>query len=124
MKGIYTLLILLLITTGCSKTEGIRFCEGVDNNGKGVSCGKKFTTGDVTAVMERGDETGSTLTVKITDTTDGAGTAANIIKIEAEGDNPYISFNLSLYSEGIFRIEAFFDDQKAAEGTIEVIDTY
>jgi hypothetical protein len=125
MKGIYTVLILLLVITGCSKKEGIQFCEGVDNNGKGVSCGKKFTTGDVTAVMERGDETdAAALTVKVIDTTAPDGTVANTLKIETEGEKPYISFNLPLYSEGNFRIEAYSVDEKKAEGTIEIVDTY
>ena len=125
MKGIYSLLILLLIITGCSKKEGIQFCEGVDNSGKGVSCGKKFTTGEITAVMQRGDDTGSqTITVKVIDTAASDGRVENTLKIEVEGEKPDVSFNLPLYSEGNFRVEAYIDDKKTAEGTVEIVDTY
>ena len=125
MKCIYTLLILLLIITGCSKKEGIQFCEGVDNNGEGVACGKKFTTGDVTAVVKRSDGTGAeVMTVKVIETTAPSGTVENTLKIEIEGEKPFINFNLPLYSEGNFRIEAFFNNEKTAEGTIEIVDTY
>jgi len=38
--------------SGCSKKEGLLFCEGVTPEGEGVNCGKVFTTGDLTAVIK------------------------------------------------------------------------
>ena len=123
MKAIYTMLILILITTGCSKKEGIQFCEGIDNNGKGVACGKKFTTGDLTAVISQNKTDGSDLSIKVI-STGPVETVINTFKIEIEREKPVVSFNLPLYNAGSFRIEAFSNDIKTAEGTIEIIDTY
>lgn len=124
MKAIYTMLILLLITTGCSKKEGIQFCEGVDNNGKGVACGKKFTTGDLTAVISQNGTESSTLSIKIINTSGPGEIITDTFKIEIEREKPVVSFNLPLYNAGVFRIEAFTNDKKTAEGTIEIVDTY
>ena len=123
MKAIHTMLILILITTGCSKKEGIQFCEGIDNNGKGVACGKKFTTGDLTAVISQNKTDGSDLSIKVI-STGPVETVINTFKIEIEREKPVVSFNLPLYNAGSFRIEAFSNDIKTAEGTIEIIDTY
>ena len=124
MKAIYATLILLLITTGCSKKDGIQFCEGVDNNGKGVACGKKFTTGDLTAVISENETGTSDLFIKIIEVSAPGETVTNSFKIEIEGEKPLVSFNLPLYNAGTFRIEAFSNDKKTAEGTIEIVDTY
>lgn len=125
MKAIYALLILLLITTGCSKKEGIQFCEGIDNNGKGVSCGKKFTTGDLTAVILKNKTVENGLiSIKVINTSGAAETIVNTFKVEIEEEKPVVSFNLPLYNAGTFRVEAFSNDKKTAEGTIEIIDTY
>ena len=125
MKAIYTLLILLLITTGCSKKEGIQFCEGIDNNGKGVACGKKFTTGDLTALILKNDtEENDLINIKVINTSGTVETVINTFKVEIEGEKPSVSFNLPLYNAGTFRVEAYSNDKKTAEGTIEIIDTY
>jgi hypothetical protein len=125
MKAIYALLILLLITTGCSKKEGIQFCEGIDNNGKGVACGKKFTTGDLTAVILKNEtEESSLISIKVINTSGTVETIINTFNVEIEGERPSVSFNLPLYNAGTFRVEAYSNDKKTAEGTIEIIDTY
>lgn len=125
MRSTYTLLILLLIITGCSKKESIQFCEGVDNNGKGVACGKKFTTGDLTAVILKNEtEESSLISIKVINTSGTVETIINTFNVEIEGERPSVSFNLPLYNAGTFRVEAYSNDKKTAEGTIEIIDTY
>ena len=124
MKAIDAALILLIIATGCSKNEGIQFCEGVDNNGKGVACGKKFTTGDLTAVIPQNEAETSDLFIKVINTSSPGEAVTNTFKIEIEKEKPVVSFNLPLYNEGTFRIEAFSNDKKTAEGTVEIVDTY
>ncbi|MFA5519582.1 MAG: hypothetical protein WDA74_10045 [Spirochaetota bacterium] len=125
MRSTYTLLILLLIITGCSKKESIQFCEGVDNNGKGVACGKKFTTGDLTAVILKNEtEANNLISIKVINTSGNVETVINTFNVEVEEGKPAISFNLPFYNAGTFRVEAFSNDKKTAEGTIEIIDTY
>ena len=51
MKKIIYMFLITSLITGCSKRDGVKFCEGVDTEGKGVNCGKVFTTGDLTAVI-------------------------------------------------------------------------
>lgn len=126
MKGIYTLLILILILlTGCSKQEGIIFCEGVDTAGKGVSCGKKFTTGEMTAVIQhKGSFDTESLQIRVIDKSGSSEKVVNTMKIEVEREKSGAAFNLPLYNQGAYRIEALKDDVKIAEGNIEVVDTY
>jgi len=125
MKTIITALAILILLTGCSKKEGIIFCEGVDNNGKGVSCGKKFTTGEVTALIDyKNSFEADNLSIKIVSTSGSSETVINTIRIEVEREKSTASFNLPLYNEGAYRIEALKDDAKIAEGNLEVVDTY
>ncbi len=125
MKKLSALLVLLILLTGCSKQEGILFCEGVDNNGEGVACGKKFTTGEVTAVIQnKGSFDADTLQIRVVNKSGTSETVINTLRIEVEREKSTASFNLPLYNEGAYRIEALKDDAKIAEGNIEVIDTY
>ena len=125
MKKLSALLIILILLTGCSKKEGIIFCEGVDNNGEGVSCGKKFTTGEVTALIDyKNSFEADNLNIKVVSTSGSSETVINTLRIEVEREKSTASFNLPLYNGGTYRIEALKDDAKIAEGNIEAVDTY
>jgi hypothetical protein len=125
MKKLSALLVILILLTGCSKQEGIIFCEGVDNSGKGAACGKKFTTGEMTAVIQnKSPFDADTLQIRVISKSGTSETVINTLRIEVEREKSTASFNLPLYNEGAYRIEALKDDVKIAEGNIEVIDTY
>jgi len=125
MKKLSALLVILILLTGCSNQEGIIFCEGVDNDGKGAACGQKFTTGEMTAVIQnKGSFDADTLQIRVIDKSGTSETAVNTFRIEVDREKSTASFNLPLYNEGSYRIEALKDDLKIAEGTLQVIDTY
>ena len=125
MKVIYTLLIIFILLTGCSKKEGIQFCEGLDTTGKGVTCGKKFTTGELTAVIEyKGIFETDSLSVKVINLSGPSEVIENTIRIEVDRERSTAGFNLPLYNEGKYRIEAYRENELIAQGTIEVADTY
>lgn len=125
MKKLGALLVILILATGCSKQEGIQFCEGVDTNGKGVACGKKFTTGEMTALIQnKGSFDTDTLQIRVVNKSGSSEKIINTLRIEVEREKSSVSFNLPLYNEGAYRIEALKDEVKIAEGNIEVVDTY
>ncbi len=122
----YAILILAVMTAaGCSKKEGISFCEGVDTEGKGVNCGKVFTTGDLTAVItgKTPFETDS-LIVKITRLDGDKKKVEKTFAVETGREKTSANTTLQFYNGGKYLVEASKGNDRIAEGTIEVKDTY
>jgi len=125
MKKLAVTLLLALTAAGCSKNEGISFCEGVDTEGKGVNCGKIFTTGDLTAVIKSKTpfETDS-ITVKVTKTDGEKKKAEKTFTVKTDSDKSSANTTLQFYNSGKYLVEAVKGEEKVAEGTVEVRDTY
>ncbi|HOP62263.1 MAG TPA: hypothetical protein PK358_07270 [Spirochaetota bacterium] len=125
MKKLAVTLLLALTAAGCSKNEGISFCEGVDTEGKGVNCGKIFTTGDLTAVIKSKTpfETDS-ITVKVTQTDGEKKKAEKTFTVKTDSDKSSANTTLQFYNSGKYLVEAVKGEEKVAEGTVEVRDTY
>ncbi|HNX24186.1 MAG TPA: hypothetical protein PKG60_09050 [Spirochaetota bacterium] len=125
MKKIFISSLICLTMIGCSKNDAIQFCEGVDMEGKGVNCGKKFTTGDLTGVIKQSKpfET-EMLEVKITRIEKNSKIVEKTIHLPVERDKKTASTPLSFYNSGKYVVELFRDNDKLAEGAIEVTDIY
>ncbi len=110
---------------GCSKKDGIQFCEGVDMEGKGVNCGKKFTTGDLTGVIKQSKpfET-EMLDVKIIRLEKSSKIVEKTIHLKVERDGSTASTPLSFYNSGNYVVELYKENDKLAEGSIVVTDVY
>jgi hypothetical protein len=123
-KKIITCMFLGLAIFGCSKDNTIKFCEGVDNDGNGVRCGKKFTTGDITGVINftKPFEVDN-LIIKITHIEKNSKIVEKTIKLKVESDKNKANTTLPLYNGGNYKVEVFNQDNLLAEGEIEAIDT-
>lgn len=110
---------------GCSKNDTILFCEGVDMDGKGVNCGKKFTTGDLTGVIKQSKpfET-EMLDVKVIRLEKSSKIVEKTIHLKVERDKSMTSIPLSFYNTGKYQVELYRDDSKIAEGAVEVTDIF
>lgn len=125
MKKFAILIFIALTASGCSKKEGITFCEGVDTEGKGVNCGKVFTTGDLTGVISA--ETpfeADSLTVRITKIDGEKKKVEKTLIVNAGREKVNANTTLQFYNSGRYLVEASKGDEKIAEGTLEVRDTY
>lgn len=125
MKKFAILMLVAITAAGCSKKEGISFCEGVDTEGKGVNCGKVFTTGDLTGVIEsKAPFEADSLSVKITKIDGEKKKVEKTFIIETGREKNSANTTLQFYNSGKYLVEASKGDEKIAEGTIEVRDTY
>jgi len=125
MKKIFIGAIICLTMIGCSKNDTIQFCEGVDMDGKGVNCGKKFTTGDLTGVIKQSKpfET-EMLEVKVIRIEKNSKILEKTVHLTVERDKTIASTPLSFYNSGKYVVELYRDKDKIAEGAIEVTDVY
>ncbi|HPS57561.1 MAG TPA: hypothetical protein PK514_05590 [Spirochaetota bacterium] len=122
---------LLIIIAGaitfgaCTKSKGVDFCEGVDTEGKGVSCGKEFTTGDLTGVLTADQPfEAENISVKIMREENGKVKPEKNISVAVDREKKRVSFDLSFYNPGKYSVEAFKESDKIGEGELIVTDTY
>ncbi len=125
MKKLAVFMLIAITAAGCSKKDRITFCEGVDTEGKGVNCGKVFTTGDLTGVISSKTpfETDS-LIVKITKIDGEKKKIEKTFIIETGREKTSANTTLQFYNSGQYIVEAIKGNDKIAEGTLEVRDTY
>jgi hypothetical protein len=108
----------------CSKDNTIQFCEGVDNDGNGVRCGKKFTTGELTGVIHSLKPfEAESLTLKIIHIEKNSKIVDKTINLKVERDKNRANATLPFYNSGSYRVELFREDNLIAEGSVEIIDT-
>lgn len=121
---VFTLL-CSLAGAGCSKSKGVDFCEGVDTDGKGVSCGREFTTGDLTGVLtaDQPFET-ENISVKIMREENGKIKPEKNMTVAVDREKKRASFDLSFYNPGKYYVEAYKEADKIGEGELTVTDTY
>jgi len=125
MKKLFICSVVVLLMAGCSKNDTIQFCEGVDMEGKGVNCGKKFTTGDLTGVIkQRKPFETEMLDVKILRIEKNSKIVEKTIHLKVERDKSIANAPLSFYNSGKYIVELFRDKDKIAEGEVEVTDVY
>jgi len=125
MKNIFICVLVCLTMIGCSKNQAVQFCEGVDIDGKGVNCGKKFTTGDLTGVIKQSKpfET-EMLEVKVVRIEKSSKIVEKTIHLKVERDKSTASTPLSFYNTGKYVVELYRDKDKLGESEIEVADVY
>lgn len=125
MKKIFICTLVCLTMIGCSKNEAIQFCEGVDMDGAGVNCGKKFTTGDLTGVIKQSKpfET-ELLEVKIFRVEKSSKIDVKTIHLKVERDKSLASTPLSFYNTGKYVVEVYKDKDKLGESEVEIADVY
>jgi len=125
MKKIFISSLIFLAMTGCSKNDTIQFCEGVDMEGKGVTCGKKFTTGDLTGVIKQSKPfDAEMLDVKVIRIEKNSKIVEKTIHLKVERDKSIASTPLSFYNTGSYVVELFRDKDKIAEGAVEITDVF
>jgi hypothetical protein len=116
--------VLFLMTAACSKKGDMSFCEGVDTDGKGINCGKVFSTGDLTAVFEVKDNFGTdTLTLKVFNEADGDRKPEQTVSVKVKSDENKGRAELEMYDEGQFNVVIEKKGEPVAEGKIEIIDS-
>ena len=123
-KGIILIIALALTAGACSKSKGVEFCEGVDTEGKGVSCGKEFTTGDLTGVLTADQPfEAENISVKIMREENGKIKPEKNMTVTVDREKKRASFDLSFYNPGKYYVEAYKESDKIGEGELTVTDT-
>jgi hypothetical protein len=126
MKITMALIIALALAAGgCSKNRGMNFCEGVDTEGRGVSCGKEFTTGDLTGVLNADQPFEvENIIVKIMREENGKMKPEKNITVAVDREKKTANFDLSFYNPGKYTVEAYKENEKIGYGELTVTDTY
>ena len=123
MKKLIHFIAALLIATGCSKIKKIEFCEGVSLSGKGINCGSKFETGELTAVIHSQDVFGTEkIGLKILEK--GADTVELVesLQVSVKPDQDRASATLTFDTGGVFTVQAFKGEDKISESMIEIVE--
>lgn len=118
--------IMLCVMFSCKKSSPVVFCEGVNADGKGIQCGTKFSTGDLTALIQV-DERFETESLKIVVSrkTNYKNEQVSVLTHKVASEKNTSTVPLSLYLEGDYVVEAFGkDDRTLGAGTITIVDTY
>ena len=123
---IFMICIILCVMLSCKKRSPVIFCEGVSTDGKGINCGTKFSTGDLTAVIlvDERFET-ENLKIVISRKTSYKNEPVSVLNHTVASDKNSANVPLSLYIEGDYVVEAFGkDDRTLGSGNITIVDTY
>ncbi len=123
-KYFIALIIITVVTAGCSKKGKIDFCENVDREGKGISCGTVFTTGDISILINAKDNFGTdTIVLKVYNTaeTNNKSVLTRDVKVDPAVRSTYAE--IPMYDEGVFRIVAEVKGNIVAEGSVELADS-
>ena len=124
--SIFMICIILCVMLSCKKRSPVVFCEGVTTDGKGISCGTKFSTGDLTAVIQVDDrfET-ENLKIVVSRKTSYKNESVSVLNHKVASEKNIANVPLSLYIEGDYVVEAFGkDDRTLGSGNITIVDTY
>jgi hypothetical protein len=109
--------------SSCKKKGVVSFCEGVDQDGKGVNCGSVFSTGDLTAVFNtKSSFDTDSLAVKVYNKNDGSRKSIFELTTKVNPDDTIGHFQLELYDEGVFRVVVEKHGELLSEGDIEVVE--
>lgn len=121
MKNLFLLLIPLLFITGCTKKPNISFCEGVSPDGKGIDCGIKFETGDLTAMIKADKAFGvNRIDLVIYELNEKKSEKVESKSLDVPPDEVHANINLEFYKPGKFRVSAMTGSEKIGEGEIEI----
>lgn len=125
MKCIIGIVTCCIIFAGCKKDQLMSFCEGKSKEGAGINCGKKFTTGDLMALIKLKEPFGQDrLSVSIIEKKKFKDDILKTFSITVGPGKKDAAIDLSLYTEGIYRIVVTGADKNTiAEGSVEIKDT-
>jgi hypothetical protein len=119
-------ILFALLLLGCKSEKGISFCEGVSPNGEKINCGTKFTTGDLTAIVEN-DKPFETDRINITilEIKKYKSEEVQSFPVTVKPEESSVRIGMSFYNEGQYRVRALDNERKTiAEAEIAIIDTY
>lgn len=116
-------MIMVLLHFNCKESKNIMFCEGVSPDGKGINCGIKFETGDLSAVIRSSGpfETGK-INIDIFEVGKKEIVKTESLVLEVKAESTSAMANLSFYRGGQFNVKASKDGKVFAEGDIEIVD--
>jgi hypothetical protein len=120
---LFFITILCVSFTACKKKGVVFFCEGLDQEGKGVKCGTVFSTGDLTAVFNsKSSFDTDTLAVKIFNKNDGSRKSIFESSAKVNPDDETGHIELEMYDEGNFHITVEKRGEIISEGDIEIVE--
>ena len=122
MKHVLSILLILSAIGGCGRSRDIEFCEGITPEGKGVKCGKKFTTGELSALVSSREPFGiQAITLRIFRIRESRDDLVETLSLKVKPDKMSVFTNLSFYNEGRYRVKAMKNDEGIGEGDVEIV---
>ena len=125
---IIVFIIVLMITmfSGCKQEKSIRFCEGVDSSGESINCGGKFSTGELSLIIESKQSFGTgKIHLNIYETGKTKKVMIESLAVDVKSGENSASTRFYFYEEGVYTVEALNENnEKIGEGIIEVLDVY
>lgn len=123
MKFLIVILFFSGMMLGCKNSKNITFCEGVSTEGKGINCGLKFETGDLTVIIkDKGPFETAKISIDVYEISKTAETKIDSLPLDVKPDNNTVSVNLSFYRSGKYSVKASKEGKNFADGDIEIIE--
>lgn len=123
MKRALCIIFILSVLGGCSKNREIQFCEGITPEGKGVKCGKKFTTGELSTLVTSREPFGvQSITLEVFRIHGNRDDLVETVKVKVKSDQVSAFTNVSFYNEGRYRVKAMKNETAIGEGEVEIVE--
>ncbi len=123
LKKFFVIWTLIITTVSCSSEKSVLFCEGIDAKGAGVHCGKKFHTGEVTAIVKQEEPfEDKKMEIVVSQIAGEEKIKVQTMKIELDPSKKQKSFNVPMYNPGTFQVDAMIKGKVISKGTITLVE--
>jgi hypothetical protein len=111
---------------GCKAEQGVRFCEGVNTEGKGVKCGSVFSAGELLLLINVKEEFGADrLTMNIYEKKKFKKEVFETRALNVKPEEMKTTADLKLYKEGEYVVDVTGRDNAViARGEVKIVETY
>lgn len=123
MQRLLYLMTALALVAGCSKTNGIQFCEGASPEGKGINCGSTFEDGELTALVTSAEPFGvKSINIQIYRVGGSGSEKIETVSADVRPDGQTALVNLSFYTGGTYIVRALKNNVQFGEGKIAIVE--
>lgn len=120
----FLIFMLLFILIACDQESTISFCENIDKEGKGESCGSVFSAGEINLVVNsKKIFNKNEIKIKIYNISSSTVNPESVEVRKVDSNSKSLQTSVSIYNEGKYKLVINGDNGDIyAEGEVEVVE--